>query len=198
METSSELKRICKHIAQNKLTEDQIYDLLEKYQSKLYKFAWERGWRIKSRAVERSREAHREAERKIQDCEQEKTEDPPEPLDFNKVIKKGVLIPLSNGDEKPVEFLQPGDQIIYNEEVKEIKNITPVKLRWQVKTAPHIYLTEDKIMINTKRGTMVESIINKYRVGYYFGGNFVEVQDVDNYLEPYKGKQKDDYIVYLK
>jgi hypothetical protein len=124
METFAELKRICSYLANNKLTEEEVFNIIEPYQKRLYKFAWERGYHIRSFVQSRSKEAANTANRKISELEEERLEDPP--LDINK-IKSGTLITLDNGDVKPVEFLQKGEVIVIGELKFEIKGTERTK-----------------------------------------------------------------------
>ena len=198
MENTSELLRIAKYLANNKLPEQEIFNLLEKYQSKLYKFAWERGWRMKSKVSDRAREANTQATKKIEDLDQDRLEDP-FPLDINKVIKIGVLIELPNGDLKPVEYLKSGDEILYNEEVKVVKELRRVVYKWRVKEVPHLCLLKDKTIINTETKEKLQIRENGgYTKGYWFGRKFVKPEDVDEHIIPYEGKQNIEYLIVLQ
>jgi len=130
METFAELKRICSYITNNKLSDKELYDLLENYQKKLYKFAWERGYHMRSFIQKRSKSAASTADRKISENEQEKIEDNIA-LDIN-LIKSGTLITLENGDDKPVEFLQEGEVIVVGEQTFQVKAIEKIDKNYKL------------------------------------------------------------------
>lgn len=93
---------------------------------KVYTLGWNRGYRSRSWICERSREAERNSDKKNSELDQDIIDDPVT-IDYNTVIKKGVLIPLQNGDYKPVEYLCHGEAIFANGQFKTVKIIKKVK-----------------------------------------------------------------------
>ena len=57
------------------------------------------------------------------------------------------------------------------------------RLKWQFKTMPHIKISEDKRIFNTRTGRELKITVNGYSVGFWLGRKFILMSKLNDYIE---------------